>query len=103
MKRVMAIGFALLLLTVVAAQGLYAQQAGQQDSQTQQSGWVCPRTGQPCPMGGQGHMHRGGRGMRRGQGVNCPMAGQNCPYYSQSKSQAGSQTPAASDTKPAKQ
>jgi hypothetical protein len=105
MKRLMAIGFALTLLAVVAAPSLYAQQADKQDSQSQQqSAWVCPHTGQPCPMGGQGRMHRGGRGMR-GQGGNCPMAGQQCPYYTQNKAQSGSQNPvpAKADTQPAKQ
>jgi hypothetical protein len=108
MKRLMAIGFALILLTIVVAPSLYAQQADKQDSQSQQQNtWVCPRTGEPCPMGGQGHMHRGARGMqgKRGRGGNCPMAAQQCPYYSQNKAQSGSQSPppAKADTQPTKQ
>lgn len=98
MKRAMAIGFALVLLTIIAAPNVYAQQTGQTDSQSQQNTWICPRTGEPCPMGGQGRMHRGGRGMR-GQRGNCPMA-QNCPYFSQSNTQGSTQSPSA---KPAKQ
>jgi hypothetical protein len=108
MKRLMAIGFALILLTIVVAPSLYAQQADKQDSQSQQqNAWVCPRTGEPCPKGGQGHMHRGARGMqgKGGRGGNCPMAAQQCPYYSQNKTQSGSQSPppAKADTQPTKQ
>lgn len=97
---------ALFFLAVVAAPSLYAQQqAGKQDAPSQQqSAWVCPHTGQPCPMAGQGRMNRGGRGMRgpKGMGRNCPMAAQNCPYYSQSQAQGGAQSvaPAKAGTNP---
>lgn len=105
MKKVMAIGLALLFLTVAVVPSLQAQQAGQQDPQSQKSTFICPRTGEPCPMGGPQHMRRGGRGMR-GQRGNCPMAAQQqCPYYTQSKGQGGGQAPAAApaESKPVTQ
>ncbi len=104
MKRAIAIGVALMLLTVAVVPSLQAQQAGQPDPQSQKSTFICPRTGEPCPMGGPQHMRRGGRGMR-GQRGNCPWATQQCPYYTQSKGQGGAQVPAPTpaDSKPVKQ
>ncbi len=91
MRKSLVVGFAMIAGLTLAAPAIYAQQ--DQSQPQQQSGWMCPRTGEKvnCP----GMSNRQGRGAGyRNRGKNCPYAQQSQPTKAEPAKDAGTKAPA---------